>query len=154
VTEAAPFDEGSSFGVFELLLDNGKYGMSISVAPVFNNPTAVAVDAADNLFVVDTASDKALYDNAIYEVPYINGNYGAPITILTGLSGAIAVDATENLYVTDSANNQLVEIPFSNGTYGSPVVVGSGFNAPAAVAVDTQGRVYVTDADDIWMLTP
>lgn len=86
----------------------------------FNNPTAIAVDRACNLYVADTGN------NAIRIVEF-NKVY----------------DASGNVIGTDRLINTLV------GTGPTQVSSGIGttnrLNAPRGVAVDTSGCVYVSD---------
>jgi hypothetical protein len=65
----------------------------------------------------------------------------------------IAVDSAGDVFVLDGLNNVIQEIPYRNGNYQAPVTLGSAFDLPIAVATDAQGRLFVVDADGIWMLT-
>jgi hypothetical protein len=149
--------------LYEIPFRNGSYGTAsyIDSSSTFGslNPSGVAVDAARNVFVVASNPPVIQYPvreigGGIYEIPFNNGTYGAPITIGPGFSGGITVDITGNVFVADGANNAVDEIPFSNGSYGAPIVVGSGFSSPGAVAVDAHGRLYVVDTAGIWVLAP
>jgi hypothetical protein len=46
------------------------------------------------------------------------------------------------------------EIPYNGSSYGTPLTIGSGFVTPYDVAVDTNGRLYAIDANDLWIFAP
>ena len=94
-----------------------------------------------------------------------------PAFVPQAASGAVAVDPAGNLYVADTCNNRVVEYsaPFnsgqiagqtanlvigqssatanvcSNGSNGYPPPSAGGLCAPAGVAIDGSGNVYVAD---------
>jgi uncharacterized repeat protein (TIGR01451 family) len=61
---------------------------------------------------------------------------------LAGLGSAIAVDGAGNVYVPNATSGTVTEVPADGG---SPATLASGLAGPAGVAVDPDGRVYVTD---------
>jgi serine/threonine-protein kinase len=64
----------------------------------------VAVDAAGNLYVTDTANDRV--------VKLAAGSATPTELPFTGLNnpGGVAVDAASNVYVTDNGNNRVVKL--------------------------------------------
>jgi hypothetical protein len=150
---------------------------------LFNEPRAVAVDLAGNIFVADTGN------NAIREITpagSVSTIAGDPTSIYggfdngPGLGGAtfdfptgIAVDASENVYVADYNNNAIRILTKAgapntwnvgtlagntNGDFGDANGTGSGasFNGPWGIAVDLGGNVYVADSEnnEIRICTP
>jgi uncharacterized protein (TIGR03437 family) len=141
--------------------DGGK-----ATAASLNSPTAVAVDAAGNLFIADTGN------NRVREVNASNGNIS---TIAgTGVAGSIgdnggaatsaqlykpsgiAVDGAGNVFIASTQTNRVLEISGGNistvagngiaGTFGnggSPAF--AEVNQPKGVAVDAAGNVYIAD---------
>jgi hypothetical protein len=100
-------------------------------------PSGVAVDAADNVYVTDYSNN---------EVKEIVAATGALQVLASGFNApqGIAVDAAGNVYVADSGNGALKEIVAATGEVKT---LASGFSdGPWAVAVDTAGNVYVTDS--------
>jgi serine/threonine protein kinase/sugar lactone lactonase YvrE len=149
----------------------GQTGISGSLDGVgtsaqFNNPFAIAVDNADNIYVSDTAN------NTIRKITQ-NGVVGT----LAGLSGragssdgdghdgrfcnpqGLAIDDKGNIYVADTGNNTIRKItPIGvvttlaglAGASGTTNRVGESarFNSPGGVAVDNAGNVYVADTNN------
>ena len=120
----------------------------------FYSPVAVAVDSANNIFVVDTNNYRIQKFNSNGQYISSFGTYGTGPGQFLGVSG-IAIDTSDNIYVVDS-NNRRVDKFDSSGTYlaqfGASGVIdglyypGDGlFYSPQGVAVDTSGNVYVTD---------
>jgi hypothetical protein len=132
----------------------------------FLNPSAVAVDAAGNIYVADGG------DHTIRKV-----TSGGVVTTLAGSSGqagsndgsgsgalflypyAVAVDASGNVYVADSGNNNIRKVTASGsvstlagavGFAGSSDGTGTAalFNMPQGIAVDATGNVYVADTNN------
>jgi DNA-binding beta-propeller fold protein YncE len=131
----------------------------------FSQPSGVAVDSLQNVYVADTGN------STIRKV-----DFAANVTTLAGSAGhsgsvsgagtvarfnspvGIAVDALGNIFVADTANQTLREISMSGGvtvyTIGGSAglqgsVDGTGafarFNNPSALAVDSFGNLYVAD---------
>jgi uncharacterized protein (TIGR03437 family) len=143
-----------SHGVITTVAGNGTYGTSGDNGPATSaqlGATAVAVDSAGNLYIVDT------YNNLIREVS--NG----VITTAAGTSArfnrpqGVAVDSAGNLYIADTGNGFIRKV--SNGVITTVAGIGgpgfSGDNGPATnaqlyfpdgVAVDSAGNLYIADS--------
>jgi uncharacterized protein (TIGR03437 family) len=110
-----------------------------------NHPRGVAVDANGNVYIADTGNDR------VRKVDFL----GTITTVADSLSGprAVAVDRAGVLYISDTGHNQVLR--------GKTVIAGSGvccysgdgdfataarLNAPAGIAVDAAGNVYVADS--------
>jgi sugar lactone lactonase YvrE len=79
----------------------------------------------------------------------------------------IALDSSGSLFVADQGNNRVLSFPFGSivaskvygqnsfnsrvNNVGGPRTAGT-LNQPVAVAVDTNGRVYVADRDNYRVL--
>ena len=124
----------------------------------FNSPSAIAIDKAGNLYVVETVN------NAVRKVSAA----GTVTTLATGFSvpQGVAVDADGFVYVCDSGNNQVkkvspagaVSVLAGSGVY--QFVDGAGtaasFRFPWGIAVDAAGNLFVGDAQNnaIRKITP
>ena len=101
----------------------------------FNTPSAIAVDASDDLFVVDGS-------NVIEVTP--SGTKSTFTNFATGATG-IAVDPSGAVYVAVPGGT--TRIPYVGGTLtaSGETVVASNVTNPTSVAIDSAENVYVTD---------
>jgi sugar lactone lactonase YvrE len=129
---------------------------------LFNAPSGIAVDSANNVYVADTAN------STIRKV-----SSGGAVTTLAGLAGrsasvdgkgaaarfedpyAVATDGTY-VYVADptdhtvrkvAADGTTTTLAGAAGTFGSTDGTGSAarFNEPRGIAADSTGTVYIAD---------
>ncbi len=139
-------------------------------------PSAVAFDHSDNLWVLDQSNNRVLE----FQPPFSNGMSASMVigqanfetfsssTTQNGLSGGIGsdltIDSSGNIWVGDSGNNRVLEFkpPFSNGmnaflvigqmnfaTGNAPVASGSSFGqCCATVTFDLTGNLWVGDLTD------
>jgi sugar lactone lactonase YvrE len=141
----------------------------------FSNPSALATDAAGNVYVADGANFTirkiVVATGAVTTLAGLAGNYGSA----DGAGSAarfiypqgVATDASGNVYVADTNNHTIRRITPSGdvttlaGSAGSPGSmdgVGSGarFFYPYGVTVDAAGNVWVADTfnDTLRKVTP
>ncbi len=113
-------------------------------------PTAVALDASDNIYVANMYQDTVFkYSGAGVYLSQI-GSFGTGDGQLMSPTG-VALDSDGNIYVVDHGNNRIQKYNSSRlfinkwGEYGS----GDGqFSGPTDIAVDRSGNVYVTDSQN------
>ncbi len=131
-------------------------------------PTAVAVDAAGNVYVADGGNDRVWRIDRAGHVssvagtgePGHSGDGGPATAARLHLPTAVAVDAAGNVYVADTRNNRVRQIDPSGvistiaGTGerghsgdGGPATA-ARLHAPTGVAVDAAGNVYVADVEN------
>ena len=120
-------------------------------------PSSVAVDGAGDVFVVDGIS------SLVYEIEAGTGGNAAGavsssstmVTVGSGfyLPRGVALDAAGDVFVADWGNHAVKEIEAGTGGNAAGVVsssstvvtLGSGFSAPADLAVDGVGNVFISD---------
>lgn len=122
--------------------------LSSTSSSAFSEPTGLAVDAAGDVFVGDSAN------NEVKEIVAVNGSIPGSPTIKTLGSGfnypvGVAVDGSGNVFVADSGNTEVKEMVAVNGSIpASPTIniLGGGFSNLQGVEVDAAGDVFVADA--------
>ncbi len=132
------------------------------------SPSAVAYDAAGNLYLADAANHvirKVSTTGAITTVAGtgiegFGGDNGPATAAFLDMPTGLAVDTAGNLYIADSHNHRIREVS-TNGTIttiaGTGIAGFSGDGAaataaqladPQAVAVDSAGNVYIADTNN------
>ncbi len=141
-----------------------------AVAAKLNAPTALAMDAAGNLYIADTVNNcirkvtpggtiSTVAGNAAYG--YLGDNGPAGSAQLAQPQG-IAADSAGNLYIADSANNVIRKVAASTGVIttiagdGTALMGGDGgpatqaqINYPTQVALDASGNLYILDSGNL-----
>jgi len=159
-------------GAITTIAGTGAAGFSgdggAAASAVLNLPTAVAVDAAGNLYIADTNNHRIrkISGTTITTVAgdgeqlYLNDGVAATQTGLDSPSG-IAVDAAGNLYIADTLNQRIREVTLSSGLIstvagnGTKSFTGDGGAAisatlatPRGVAAAPDGSIYFADSDN------
>jgi sugar lactone lactonase YvrE len=145
---------------------SGDGGAATSAA--LNLPTAVAVDAAGNLYIADTNNHRIrkVSGTTITTVAgngeqlYLNDGVEATQTGLDSPSG-IAVDAAGNLYIGDTLNQRVRKVTLSSGLISTVAGNGTksfagdggaatsaGLATPRGVAAASDGSIYFADSDN------
>jgi sugar lactone lactonase YvrE len=108
-----------------------------TLATGFTAPSAVATDAAGNVYVIDGVN--------LFELA---GGLGTPVTLLNNLSGAtgLAVDASGAIYISSASGT--TRVPFVNGALnpGGETAIASTVSGTSSVALDRLANVYLTQA--------
>ena len=144
----------------------GDGGAATSAALV--NPTWLAVDSAGSLYISESGSNVIRRvamsgDGTIstYAGSYAAGSSNGSSAITATLSNpqGIAMDPAGNLFIADAGNNLIRRVDASTGQIAT--VAGSGlqgfnaspttallaqFNAPAGLALDGLGNLYIADS--------
>ncbi len=132
----------------------------------FSNPTGIAIDSSNNLFVSDTGNNTIRKITSAGVVTTIAGTAGSSGSTDAAGSAArfnspwdIDIDAAGNLYIADRGNNLIRKLTNNSGTYTASTIAGTAgssgstdgtgsaarFNAPTGLAVDASGIIYVSD---------
>jgi DNA-binding beta-propeller fold protein YncE len=112
----------------------------------FNQPQGLAVDAFDNLYVVDTYNDRVqVFDDAIFLRKW--GSTGSGSGEFNSPAG-VAIDSAGSVYVA-CGNQDRVQKFDPYGTYlaewGTQGTSDGQFYAAQGVAISAAGDIYVTD---------
>jgi sugar lactone lactonase YvrE len=103
----------------------------------FTSPSAVAVDTAGNVYVIDGVN--------LFELA---GGAGAPITLLNNLSGAtgLAVDPSGAIYISSASGT--TRVPYMSGALNpaEETAVASKVSNTSSVALDHASNIYLIQA--------
>ncbi len=128
-----------------------------------SRPKGIAVDGAGSIYVADTGNNRIVEEILFGGEPALQngGTYAQGVLPISGLVSpqGLVTDASGDLYIADTGNNRVVKETLQpypiTPNIGGPLaprfvtyvqtVVASGLNAPADVAVDGKGNVYIAD---------
>lgn len=125
----------------------------------FDNPFAVAVDGAGDVYVSDSANDtiRKITHRVVTTLAGLPGTAGTADGNGTGARfwnpQGLAVDKAGNIYVADTGNSLIRKITPMGVVTTLPIPADSAGNAvqlssPGGVAVDAAGNVYVVDTNN------
>lgn len=139
-------------------------GFTITPTPGLARPWGIALDGKGNLYISVSASNVLLKENpsgvptsgCTYQETKIGPKPGPPIGLST--PNGLASDRRGNLYVAYWGLSNDPNLNTESGVLKAPrndptckvasdcPMIGSGINGPIAVAVDSQGNVYISDS--------
>jgi len=103
----------------------------------FTSPSAVAVDAAGNVYVIDGVN--------LFELV---GGAGAPVTLLNNVGGAtgLAIDPSGAVYISSASGT--TRIPYVSGALNpaGEIAVASTVSSTSSVALDRENNIYLVQA--------
>jgi sugar lactone lactonase YvrE len=151
-------------GLVTTLAGSGSRGSAngTGTSASFNYPSAVAVDAANNVYVADTDNCLIRKINPAGVVTTLSGSAGVTACVNGPISSAlfaqpqgITLDSAGNVYVADafSVIRKITVGGIVSTVAGSPFVYGyadgtgssASFTGPSGLAVDATGTIYVAD---------
>jgi sugar lactone lactonase YvrE len=150
-------------GTVTVLAGSGMKGYTdgASHSARFNNPTGIAIDSQGNLYVADTGNDLIRKISVEGVVTTLAGlgergyGDGSGRTARFNAPTAIVIDGHGDLLVADSGNDLIRKVTPDGAvtTYAGAAERGyadgdlhtAKFNAPAALAFDARGNLYVAD---------
>jgi hypothetical protein len=138
-------------GIITTIAGNQQFGYDGDGGPAtsakFNGPTDVQIDAAGNLYIVDSSNNRIRKVNAAGTVSTIvgDGNYGyagdGGLASATQFSGAtaVALDATGNLFIADTGNSVMRKVQVDTTTLDFGTVTVGQTGGPIRVVVSNAG---------------
>ncbi len=162
----------STAGIVSTVAGTGSQGFSGDGGPAtsaqLNNPTAVAMDRAGNLYIADqfnhrirrVSSGGTIATIAGTGTAGFSGDGGPGVSANLNFPGAMVTDANGDLYFTDGPNARVRKVSAAgiistvagNGTRGfagdDGPALSASFNGAFGIALDAQGNLYVADTDN------
>jgi sugar lactone lactonase YvrE len=158
----------ASTGIITVVAGNNGRGSSgdggAATAAQLYYPTGVAVDAAGNIYIADSANNrirKVTASNGIITTVAGTGTAGFSGDGSSATSAelndplGVAVDGNGNIYIADDGNERIREVTVSTGNistvagnggvgtnFGS-IATNTGLRSPEALAVDAAGDIYI-----------
>jgi hypothetical protein len=113
-------------------LANGQVEVFLTAG--FTAPSFVAVDASNNLYVIDGSN--------LFEL--LNGSLATLSSSLSNATG-LAIDPSGAIYISSTAGT--VRVPYVSGAlnFGSSTTIASSVTNSTSVALDNLGNAYLTD---------
>ena len=160
----------SSSGTITTVAGSVKAGFSgdggPAIAASLQNPQGVALDAAGNLYIADTANQVIRKVNSQGIITTVAGNGqqgpggdgGSAIAAQLSTPCAVTVDGSGNLYIVDGGNNEIRKVDSSGiitriAGSGQPGYSGDGGPAaaailaqPSGIALDALGNIFILDS--------
>ncbi|HOI96658.1 MAG TPA: tandem-95 repeat protein [Syntrophobacter fumaroxidans] len=158
-------DPGGTMWTFAGTGDQGIPANGVSAgAAKFRYPTGLAVDSAGNLFIADGWNDLVVKVDSAGVIRRVAGNGvktfsgdDGPATSASLMNPhGVAVDVSGNPYIADTYNHRIrrvaggvISTVAGNGYSGSILdegtAIGARLKSPFALAVDSQGNIYIAD---------
>jgi sugar lactone lactonase YvrE len=134
-----------------------------------SGPSGVAVDAAGNVFVADTANHRVRRVDASGQITTVAGTGAAgydgddkpAAAARLNRPTGVAVDATGNLFIADAANHRIRRVDAVTGRITTVTGTGAAgydgddkpattarLSGPTGVAVDAAGDLFVADVEN------
>lgn len=125
-----------------------------------NAPNGVAFDGSGNMYVVNAMASSV----TMYPAGWANGDTAPTKTLIGASTGldtpmGITFDDEGNMYVTNQGEAQSVTMytpdwietpgPTSDASPTHTLRTGSGLSDPTDIEVDSEGRLYVTNVEDL-----
>jgi uncharacterized protein (TIGR03437 family) len=170
IRKVTPTDTITTFAGDNALGANFSGDGGIATSAVFDVPSAVALDSAGNLYIVDTENNRVRKVTASTNIITTIAGNGQLGYLGDGKLGTVAelyhplgvaVDSAGNVYIADSGNHVIRKLTPSGSTYIITTVAGTGdtpgfggdggpatsalLNNPRGVAVDAAGNLYIAD---------
>ena len=116
-------------------------GTLLNTITGFTNPSGLAVDAGNNVYVVDGTATGVIYKIATgtnTKTPFLSGGFTTPF--------GIAINSAGDFYISqDGTVNNVIKITGAVGGGSTKAVFATGFTTPRNLTLDAAGNVFVAD---------
>ncbi len=157
-----------SSGMITTVAGTGEGGYSGDGGPAgtaqLNSPSGVAVDGSGNVYIADTQNHRIRRVDATGMIITIagtgesgySGDGGPAVAARLNAPAGVAVDGSGNLFIADTVNERIRRVD-SSGNITTIAGTGMGYSgdggpavaaqlsAPAGIAVDGSGNLYIAD---------
>lgn len=117
-------------------------GQHRGVLPGFRSPSGVMFDTEGRLWVADTMNGRVLRFD-INSGQHIGG-FDATMGVVRPI--ALACDMVKNVYITDGSTNDVTRYTYFGQRGGHALGEFRRLNSPHQVAIDAEGRLYITES--------
>jgi uncharacterized repeat protein (TIGR01451 family) len=162
----------STAGIITTVAGNGTNGFSgdggLAISAQLAGPNGVAVDSTGNIYVADQGNNRVRRIDSSGTITTVAGNGqccfggdgGPAVNANVWGLGGVAVDAAGDIYLSVNSGatirrvstGGIIQTIGSNTSYGYSGDGGPATSAqlanPRGMAIDSQGRIYVADADE------
>ncbi len=119
----------------------------------FYDPSGIALDSTGRIYVMDAGNCRVVRIDDMTGANWISyGAVGSGVAQFSQYLQSVAVDAGARIYVADTGNKRVVRIDDMTGTNWTVLTssvpvngVSYSLQSPAAVALDSAGRIYIAD---------
>jgi hypothetical protein len=159
------------WGIITTVAGNGTAGYSgdggVATSAELNSPTAVAFDAAGNMYIADTIGErirKVAFATGIITTiagtgtQGYSGDGGVATSAELSYPEAVTLDASGNIYFADSRNQRIRKVTVSTGIITTVAGDGTGgysgdggaatsaeLDDPYGMTLDASGNIYIAD---------
>lgn len=124
---------------------DGPEGLCVAKMTEEDDTTTTRDDHILTMFAVNSGTGQIVYNVRLVQ-PRVYGSEGSGPSQFRRPHG-ICCNAAGDVYVADTDNGRLVRLRYSTGSLNWVGVIDSTLSSPRDVAVDSRGRVYVTNTD-------
>jgi hypothetical protein len=118
--------------------------------PSMNNPTSIAFDTSNNLYVGNSVDSKILVIDTSANGNYLNIQWDISGIVTNGPTGLV-FNNTRNLYFANYLSNTICKLTFTTNTYSATGIIlpitGASISFPTSLAIDNLNNIlYIANS--------